>query len=457
MNPGTQANTQDFFDRFKSFLEAADPIVVLIGLMGMLFLFALALFGRRYSLFAILLVSATFSGAMWAWLDNGSAMVRWLVLALLALNILRLGTSPGLPLLIFMIYVVLGIGMIPFSETFTWSMQTGGLLVLTCLTGVVVSDSVKTKDDLRRVLYIFLLAAFCWLALGVMTLPQLLSAKGERFSGAITSAPLFVITGGLLLPILTWATIRPGRKSLKILFGMMTMLTIALLFVSGQRTGTIAGLLGTLVVLSTLGKRALVVGVIGLGVLLCTGLILSATSKNQLDFVLKRFTSGSNSGRTKIWLNALDENMKSPIIGHGHGGDRAFGVKYQKPMHNAYLSAWYNTGIIGLSFYLAAFATGLWQSFRTFRRSPDPEMRLIAMVMFGLLVAQLFAGFFETLTSPSNFPTIVLMVTFALIGRVTALGAIPERKAAPIWYVDPRTNQRYLYLPGYVPAAKRGL
>jgi O-antigen ligase len=440
----------DLFARMQQLVESTNPILLLFSLIGLLALLALALFGRRLTLFAILIIAASLTGAIWQSVDVGSTILRWVVLALLAFNILRLKTNPGWPLIFYLIFIWIGIAFVPLSETLTWSVQISGLLILSSTAAVVLADSVQTTADLRRVLNIFLGAAAVWLTLALIAVPQLLSSRGERYSGAVSSVSHFVITGGMLLPIVVGSAFVTRKKRWKFAIGMLAVLIFVVLAVSGQRTGTFAGVLGTLPVIASRGRKAIAILAAAALLLLFVASVLSVINPNQVEFVVKRFSSADTTGRTELWAEAFRECMKSPILGRGHGGDRAWQYRTHHPTHSAYLSVWQNTGLFGLLMFLASLFSGLWISWRVYRQSSDPETRSIAIVLFGLLVAQIAAGFFETLVSPSSFASIVRLMTLALIGRVAAIPAsVPSMN--PLLYWEPRSKQWYMYVPGYYP------
>lgn len=437
-------STAGFAARFYGFFEAAGPAGIAVVVLGLLLLLALGLFGRRRELMFLLIMAATFSGAMWSAVDSGSTVIRWVILVILALNVFRLRVYPGTPLVLLLSYVFLGIGFITFSEELAWSIQTGGLLLLTVLTGVALADTMHVRADVRRVLYIFLASASAWFVIAVITLPQLMAAKGGgRFSGAITSAPLFVNTGGVLLIISVWATLCSRKNWLRFACGCLAMALVVLLFVSGQRTGTLAGLIGCTPLLFRKKVSNLVLMVALMGVVALAGVRLATANKSQVEFLKKRYLSTSTTGRTKIWKDAITEIIKSPIIGRGHGSDRSFAVKYHRPTHNVFLAVWYNTGIVGLLLYVSAYAAAAIQCLRLIRGGRDQEIRDLARVTLGMCMALGAMGMTETLASPSNFATITHAILFAMIGRLWIISHEEARQAA----TAQATQLRYVWVP----------
>lgn len=448
MNIDVQARNFGLMGRLTQIAETAGPVWIMVGLLAVFALVTLALFGRRRELMFLLIMAATFSGAMWTAVDSGSTLLRWTILILLAFNCLRLNVYFGTPMLLFIMYAIIGIGLIPLSDVLVWSMQTGGLMLLTMAAAISLSDVMRTPADLRRILYLYLVAASGWFVLGMFTLRQLIAANSDvgRQSGAITSAPLFVITGGLLLVIAVWGTLCSKRWWAKAICGALALSLVAVLLASGQRTGTFAGMLGCLPMLIRKRASNLIFVVAAAAVVVALAFGLATANKKQVDFLKKRYFSTSTTGRTEIWANAFRECMKNPLIGRGHGSEREFAIKYQRPTHNSLLAVWYATGIFGVIFYLAAFGVAAWQAFAVMRKSRDPDMRDLGRVLLGLLIAEFAAGMFETANSPSNFATITLTIIFVMVGRLWIMHR-EQAQAVPA--------VRYMWVP-LAPSASGG-
>ena len=83
------------------------------------------------------------------------------------------------------------------------------------------------------------------------------------------------------------------------------------------------------------------------------------------------------SGRTRVWEAGLELFKASPYLGYGFHGDR---LKLGTHMHNAYLHALVQTGLIGAIPFLAAFALAwLWllKVLRNLSSLPDVHKHLV--------------------------------------------------------------------------------
>ena len=91
------------------------------------------------------------------------------------------------------------------------------------------------------------------------------------------------------------------------------------------------------------------------------------------------------SGRTELWKDGLEMIKKSPLLGFGFHADRIF--MDGQHMHNAFLHALIQTGIIGTLPFIAAFS-GIWVLLFRFHKAQNPggghplEAEIIAVIVF---------------------------------------------------------------------------
>jgi len=313
---------------------------------------------------------------------------------------------------------MLGLALAPLAPIPLWAVQVGGLLLLLCLPmAASVSTTLETLWDMERLLKLFLVAAALYVMLGLNSLGSL--AQGQRFAGATNSAPLFVMTGGVLLPIAIWGAMNPALRRWRLYCLGVAACTFMLCIISGERTGTFAGMIASLPLLARIGTRRMVVT---LAVVVLAGAVLWIVLQQlpeQADYVRRRFLSTDTTGRGERWAGALALCLEEPWIGHGLG---ASGTNFG--FHNAYLVTWYDGGMIGLLLYAGALGGMVVISFATMLRTRDPDLNGIARLVFGLSLGTMAAAFFESkLTSPSNiaiFTTVMCSVILAQLKRMEA-------------------------------------
>lgn len=443
--------------RISGFLEAVDPSIVMLGVLGLMFVFGLALFGRRMELVALLLTACTFSGSVIAALHSGSTLLRWLAIGLIAMNVVRVRKAPGPLLLTFIGYVVIGLSMTVFSRSFTWSIQWGGMLLVLCVAGVAVADYVRDRLTAERLCATYLVAGVVFAIVSVIAGRELLSGGGgQRFAGGQGAAGNFVMTAGLILPFSVWGAMRhwPHRqKLLRVGCACLAIVIFGLIAVAGQRAGAIAGIAGTLPLLAT--KRFKTVLAVSLG-LFVVGLFiyqLASINSKHTEFLAKRFSETDSSNRTTIWAKALHEITKNPVLGQGFGSNRILQEKIRNSMHNMYLSVWYDTGFFGLMCFMGALAFGTLRAFFGIFKAPDFESRQLARLVFGALILVQIQGLVTTsVSSVSDIATCTAVFMLVIadrlpeIFRAAATEPANARKSAPQMAM-PRAQYAYQTAP----------
>ncbi|HOD81744.1 MAG: O-Antigen ligase [Planctomycetes bacterium ADurb.Bin126] len=400
----------DLFGRISGFMDSAGPLGLVAVLALLLGLLALAVTGKRMILLGAYLFLLMFSGFAVPAIDAGSTLLRWVVMLLIALTAVRGARLPGLPAVMLSVYAAYGLLTAPLSPVALWSIQTGLLmLVATLPMAAATADHLRTLDDVYRLLKLFLLGGGLYVMLGLVSLGSL--RQGVRFSGASSSAPLFVLTGGLLLPTAVWGAMSPHLRSWRWYCIFIAVCTGMLCILSGQRTGTLAGFVGCLPLLARLGFKKIAIATL----LLILGVSLVAVVLNfmpdQAEFIHRRFLTLDTTGRSDLWDRAVDLCLASPWLGNGMGSSSLeFGF------HNAYLSTWFEGGLVGIIFYTGAFILMGVLALRLIVRSPFSDISDLARLMLGLVMANLAAGFFESkLTSPSNIAMFVAVVSSVVL------------------------------------------
>ena len=192
--------------------------------------------------------------------------------------------------------------------------------------------------------------------------------------------------------------------------------------------------------------------VIGLtGVLLAAGLAVALIPEMQQVFAQRIFNqsmassmSVASSGRTTIWMGAIDAMMSHPLtLLTGFGWD-VYNTMFVLVTHNYYLDQWFGLGLIGLF----SFLTIEYQSVRTGKEaiaaaSPPLRPYMIALVfgMLGLAVCL----FFGNLDKPWSYVWVYLVFTLRaaadVIEKAERLAPQPVARAS-IGSIAPRLTTR---------------
>ena len=402
-----------------------------LGLVIAIPLLIMALFlmvtGRRTLMVTLYLICLMFSGFYVESINAGSVLLRWLLLAMIALTAWRGLRWPGAPAMLLgglALYAVIVAPLTPVTTTF--AMQRAGLLfVSTMIMGAALSHEMGSIESVTRLLKTFLIAAGLYAILGLSSIGSITVTGAGRFSGATESAPLFVLTGGLLLPICLWGAMQAGSKWWRGYSLVLTILIGLLCIVSGQRTGAVAGFFGCLPLLARIRPSKLVasVGIVLAGI--ATVAIVLLFMPDQAEYLYERYigrlgTGIYTTGRWELWMMTLDQCYDRPFIGHGAEANLIlpFGP------HNVYLTTWYDYGLMGLLLFSGGLLAMVLMTVRAMRTYKKTAYGDIARLLFGLTLALVFAGLFESkLTSPSNVSIFALITVSVLSSRLGPLAA----------------------------------
>lgn len=144
-------------------------------------------------------------------------------------------------------------------------------------------------------------------------------------------------------------------------------------------------------------------GVLVLSVLFVAGAFLTGYGE-LLTARMEQFEAGSldkvSSGRTTIWLTALESMFEHPVsLVTGFGWDAYKSFNFRYATHNAYLLVFYDLGLIGLTLFLLVVRNILATARAALLKSgPAAKPLLFAFVFgfFALLVAILFGELYTS-------------------------------------------------------------
>lgn len=144
------------------------------------------------------------------------------------------------------------------------------------------------------------------------------------------------------------------------------------------------------------------------GIILYSRLGNAEVFKKQTYWISDYKYGGSSVERIDIWQNTLKMIIDNPVTGVGQGNWRitfpAYGLTdlrsetgeifFQRP-HNDFLWVWAENGIMGIVFFLSLFVLAYYYLFRVIIRSPQIELKYLALAMIFGLSAYLIISFFS--------------------------------------------------------------
>lgn len=434
----------DFFSRLENFSASLEPWMVVAGMFFGVIVLWLSVKGRVDWLVLGAFACLNFSGSIWIVVDNHTTLLRWIILGLIAANALRLRRNPGPGCMCYAGYVLLGLAFLPLGDFSPYCLQVGVMLFGNVLVSLSIAEYVEKPENIDRLLTKIIIAAALFAIPAIAFIPNYLGHWTTiRFSGPYTLAPFLTTPGGFYLPFLAWGVTRQWAKSWRIVCGGLTVALLICLLISGQRTGTYAGIIGCLPLL--LRRRFGGVAMLG-GLLLCGGLLANQVLMSNPDragYILERYSSFDITHRDFVWSQGLDLILTNPVIGRGHGASHSAIELHdysRHGMHNAYLAIWLDSGILGLLLIVYGIGATAWRLFRLILGDlaavrPESQMaRLLLGVLATIAASGMFTGSFSKTTS---ITTIGLIVVLPLADRVLRLAREPKLNAMQqyYWYV----------------------
>lgn len=356
--------------------------------------------------------------------NTAAFFVRSLALVTLVLSLARRFVVPGWAFWGMFLYAMLGLACATRAPNVWWSLQTGGLLVVTTVALTIgLSGYLRSLRQVDALFRMFAVAGVIWCMASMVFASDFISGRQLRFGGGSSlHATNYAASGALLFPFMLWAALQKGRWLWRVVGvgGMAVMLLC--LFLSGTRTGFVVLALACAPLMLGRGvggmlRLGAVLGVVGVLLLFGGARLLQGRST---DFLVARLTSVSLSGRSRLWSTALDVCLESPVIGRGIGSHNPLaGQVGISDFHNAYLSIWCNAGAIGLLLVLSVMAVYSVRAFQLIHRTGHPLAKDAVRLSLGFIVAIGARGFVESsFASPSNASIATLLIALTMISAI---------------------------------------
>ena len=188
-----------------------------------------------------------------------------------------------------------------------------------------------------------------------------------RFRGFFSMPAMMGATASILFGV---AMFRNGSW----LYRMpLILVALATLYMTSSRTYWIAAL-GAMVIVVWWRSRSKNLVVISITIAAVIGLtaiqaVNISVSKKTAETTLRTDSLANLSGRTLAWQYAFESIQQRPLLGYGFAtGDLAF-TKAEKAtklsLHNGYVQAMMDAGILGASFYIALIVTAIYRIYKS--------------------------------------------------------------------------------------------
>ncbi|MFN2309699.1 MAG: O-antigen ligase family protein [Gammaproteobacteria bacterium] len=267
---------------------------------------------------------------------------------------------------------------IPFALDPALAVKRWGSFVLYVASALITLAMIQQdRDNLRRLLALFGVAGLFALGFAYLDLIWLLLTT-EAFVPRLQMAPVHLIIYTPFTLAWLWSRTPPGYRRAT---GVLTFLALVAGYtVFSEERASFIGLLCAIagffvLIVQTRPRRALVLVVAATLVALALngqGLLRGLSSEGDLFSRLDEFSSY----RLSLWTQALEHPPEHPLIGVGMGNVQHYDAvvliigNKVRHLHNLWLDAWYDTGLIGLTLLIALIGYGLVSIARAWKTLP---------------------------------------------------------------------------------------
>lgn len=323
------------------------------------------------------------------------------------------------------IFALLCVGCSLYSPRPTFALSWAFKLTLTVLILVLCSLRIHDFGDTLSFLR-FTTFAFTVIVLEPVIIAML---RGEMFdeegrmSTVVSPNALSPNAGALLLIALTLYSRRKGEGMNKsaVLIGMVACVIMIL---AGSKTGILAAIIAGVFYFLVCRKFGKAFGYIAATAILIGSLALATPLGDYFHLYQERNGAESFSGRTILWNAVLPAIKQKPILGHGYLASEFVSIQinavsWQAPhLHNGFIEALYNSGIIGLLVILAVLFVIPRNLYRVLRGSrPSDRIYQIAAGCLALYVFLLINGFFNSSFGGKASAPFMLMLALVVVSH----------------------------------------
>lgn len=400
-------------------------VVIVVGVVSHV---ALVVSGRWFNLMAVLSAAFIVLSLMAACQDLGRldllrlARTYCAILAvgvgLLHLRLYRFRPASMVYLVFVAFYVLAG----SWSHEPTMAIFRKGIYAVPMVVGVMFAYSLRDRADIKMSMRVLGVAA---IILAVFLLVPFAREFGlvQRAGPWGLNPNRLGAAAAAMLMICTYVTLYDSMKILKVAtFGAAIAFSMMILY-SGSRGAVAIGLVGVFVIAMPLMRRPVAAALL---VLVIFGAYWTLQKVMVSTHATERLTDETSlTGRDVLWANALDEFGQSPLIGKGWAWAKSTGTGLTETenLHNIYIQALVEAGIIGLVLLILALILASGYSLASFRwlqrRRMFEPMLYFAGGMFGAAMAQ---GLVESNSLiGSNAQVLLLPFSIGLFERLPAI------------------------------------
>lgn len=316
-----------------------------------------------------------------------------------------------------------------------------------CLAVVVIAACREHLSGVQEISQFLRTTLWAYVFLVVFPLLRVLPDPSNAFvEGRINkiASPtgLSASAGTMFLLALIFYT--PSRRRSSIL---LAALGLAVMIFSGGKTGLAGGILSAILFFVVQGKFGPVVRLLGATAVLGAIILLTTPVASYFRMYEDSGQIATASGRVDLWNAAMPAILQKPIIGHGFMSSRFVAINLDGiswdagHMHNGFLEALYNDGIIGLILIVLIQAAILKNLISVMRRHSklEPGAFRLAVGCLAIYANLLINGLFNASFGGRPEAAFVLLLGIAMVSdrlerltRITPL-RVGSANRFPVW------------------------
>lgn len=280
-----------------------------------------------------------------------------------------------------------------------------------------------TTDDFRATAGKVVTGA--WMASVVITIAIVISAPESIFRSDTGYFIYREVNGQVISSgVARWASVMALGALVRAFYARLRVLRMLLVGVGCfgiwivyrmQSRGAIFSIAGALLLMLALQKQARILGFCGLAIFLALAVFFDSSADSSiLDNTTTYLERGGSaegiytmSGRTAYYARGWEAFKEAPLIGRGQWADRLLEIGH---IHNAYLQALLNAGIVGFIPFVLSWIAG-WRLFFHFWRARDSleKSERQSLLECALIMVFFFIRSIPETTTASYAPDLLFM------------------------------------------------
>ncbi len=311
-----------------------------------------------------------------------------------------------------------------------------------CLIVVIlqaISKQLLSLDDVSAFLLASIVAfAFLVAAPSIRSLfPDPTGQYGQNeFETRLREGPTGLSAAAGTFALLALTAYRPEKKS-KLLM-VLAIAGMAVMIIAGGKAAIVAGILSGMLFFGLQKRIGATLGFIG-GI---AAIFWFALEFTPLSSYMEAYTSSgqvsSLTGRTELWAFVWPAIKQRIIQGHGYVSSRFVsvampGTPFQAGhMHNGFLEALYNNGLIGLFLIVMVHVVIVSNLWKTMRANVSPRVQRLAIGSMAIYTNLLINGMFNaTFSGRAGAPFMMLLAMVVLSARLAK--EVPAQAPVAAW------------------------